>query len=648
MSRIEKGGTKFRPMMPRSSKDTSTEKPHSSSGSKQKPPSAGVPASAPPRVLLVDPTPLPARPSGATESSYQTEEPPRSEPTTQSSLPSHTQPSTSRSAPVALAMPSTSSYRPKSINMPGQRTTANLQPARLVEPQAPLEPMQLSIPFVMSPEEEVMQRKAKVPRKRKRGKSSTDEASHATTTVTSKKGRLNKRAQDTLEEGAQDPSQQPTEGGEEVSESSDSENGTKRSRRRRKPRPRVDKPTLELPEEGHPLDETTMSMKDLCNGAGQGRVSSRFLETFIKAEKSKEERKEGNTRLRELTRRKELGLPMDEEEEFEMSTRARRGRSSREALPQTQTSNDDADADMQLDEDEDDYAGVAKAMTRAPKVRLDASGEFVLDETEMEYDRQKEAEAELAAKGPLEVVIETDRDKFTNFASHSRKPRTDRWSPEETEQFYLGLRMFHTNFDLIARLLPNRTRTMVRNKYRAEDKNHPAKVTLHLSSKMRLPYDLELLSRETGLDFSGPIPHIEPLQLQGPGIEEEGDDAEKENEGLTKNSISSAPFSGGESDRGEGTSNTSIRGRSASRSKGKRKSSKSKQSSGSAVPPSESRADEQTNHEGHVQPLHNGGIRPVVMGRPPTISSAPVIRTSVKVGGGLSLPGGGRDFRRDE
>ena len=50
--------------------------------------------------------------------------------------------------------------------------------------------------------------------------------------------------------------------------------------------------------------------------------------------------------------------------------------------------------------------------------------------------------------------------------------------------------MFHTNFDLVARLLPNRTRTMVRNKYRAEDKNNSAKVTLYLSAKMRLPYGM--------------------------------------------------------------------------------------------------------------------------------------------------------------
>ena len=163
-------------------------------------------------------------------------------------------------------------------------------------------------------------------------------------------------------------------------------------------------------------------------------------------------------------------------------------------------------------------------------------------------------------------------------------------------------------------------------------------------SSRSLDADLELLSKETGLDFSGPIPQIEPFQVRKPEEDEEDGDAEKENDGLTKNSTSSAPFSGGESDRGEGTSTASVRGRSTSRSKGKRKSSKSKPSSTSAIS-TESRADEQTNHDGGAQVSSSGSAAP---GRPPTISSALLIRTSVNVGGGLTLPGGGRDFRRDE
>jgi transcription factor TFIIIB component B'' len=51
-----------------------------------------------------------------------------------------------------------------------------------------------------------------------------------------------------------------------------------------------------------------------------------------------------------------------------------------------------------------------------------------------------------------------------------------------------GLRMFHTGFELIARTLPNRNRTMVRNKFKAEDRKNPEKITHYLSSSMRLPY----------------------------------------------------------------------------------------------------------------------------------------------------------------
>jgi transcription factor TFIIIB component B'' len=146
--------------------------------------------------------------------------------------------------------------------------------------------------------------------------------------------------------------------------------------------------------------------------------------------------------------------------------------------------------------------------------------------------------------------------------------------------------MFHTGFDLIARLLPNRTRTMVRNKFKAEDRKNPQKITNLLSHKMRLPYgtysfhglfsnielmhtvDLDMLSRETGRDFTGPIPQVEPPKMIEAG--NEGEESGKDNESL-KQRMSTAPLSGGESDRGEGTSVSTGRGRSANKSKGKRK-----------------------------------------------------------------------------
>lgn len=213
-------------------------------------------------------------------------------------------------------------------------------------------------------------------------------------------------------------------------------------RRRRKPRPRVDKPVLEVPEEGDPIDETMMTMKDLCNGMVQGRVSGRYLETFMTSNADTRRKREDNAKLRELTRRKELGLPVDEDEVQPPRASNRKesssGKSPAERRGAEQASEEEThqDADEEVEE-EDEYRDVANITSRAPKVRYDANGVLVVDEAELEYDRQAEADAELAARGPMEVVVETDRDKFTNFASYAKKPRPDRWSKEETETFYL-------------------------------------------------------------------------------------------------------------------------------------------------------------------------------------------------------------------
>ena len=50
------------------------------------------------------------------------------------------------------------------------------------------------------------------------------------------------------------------------------------------------------------------------------------------------------------------------------------------------------------------------------------------------------------------------------------------------------------NFDLIARVIPGRTRTMIKNKFKLEDKHNSAYITKLLSAEMRLPIGMPVLS----------------------------------------------------------------------------------------------------------------------------------------------------------
>ncbi|KAG9054016.1 hypothetical protein FS842_006442 [Serendipita sp. 407] len=385
-------------------------------------------------------------------------------------------------------------------------------------------------------------------------------------------GRLKKR--EVAQEGDTSPPHEETGqviGDEEEQRESDADSSSGEvkttKRRQRRARPRVDRAIQEVPEEGPPLDETTATMKDLCNGVVQGRVSGRFLETFIKRNEDAKRKREENTRLRDFARRKELGLPMEDQEMVEMNIRSRRGRIVAQEEPMEEREGEgntegNGEGNVRASNEEDEYSGVAQTTHRAPQVRYDASGNLVLDEAELEYNRQEEAEAELAANGPMEVVVETDRDKFTNFASYSRKPKPERWSKEEMDTFYMRR-------------------------------------------------------------------------------------------------LSTAPLSGGESDRGDGTSVSTARGRTNTQGKGRQKPkhpiNTSKPSSAViARGTSAGVASAVTNSEG-AEPSQEAGRRPPTIASSTTVptvaSNAPKIRTTTSTMMGrntLVLPGGGREFRRDD
>ena len=206
-----------------------------------------------------------------------------------------------------------------------------------------------------------------------------------------------------------------------------------RHRRTRKPHPRVDKPVTEMPEVGESIDETTVTMNDLCNGVGQGHVSSRFLDVFQLSAVNRKRKREDRAKLTEIVRRRELGLPQEEGDE--MIGQRGRGLTAADLFGAAVVHGAGAEEDESV-ENEDEYVMRATAVRHAPQIRYDAHGNMVLDEEHLDFDRQAEAEEELAAQGPVEVIVENDRDKFTNHATFSRKPGYSRWSREETELFY--------------------------------------------------------------------------------------------------------------------------------------------------------------------------------------------------------------------
>ncbi|KAI9205714.1 uncharacterized protein BJ171DRAFT_499431 [Polychytrium aggregatum] len=105
-----------------------------------------------------------------------------------------------------------------------------------------------------------------------------------------------------------------------------------------------------------------------------------------------------------------------------------------------------------------------------PQIRI-VNGQIVVDEQSLMI--ADDAQSEI---GEMEEVDESDR--HITSASFSRKPRiVGKWTKEETRLFYDALSMFGTDFNLISKMFPGKNRTLLKRKYRLEERLHGSLVT---------------------------------------------------------------------------------------------------------------------------------------------------------------------------
>jgi transcription factor TFIIIB component B'' len=266
---------------------------------------------------------------------------------------------------------------------------------------------------------------------------------------------------------------------------------------------------------GEDLDPTIVTMADLCEDTGQGRVSSKAAQIFENHHTWRRSNRERRVRMRVAMEAKKYGHDEDGDGPS-TSTLPSTDPGSSEAqpsssalptaqgLPQPEDLNGGGDGedvhcdDKDDDEDDDfDYSKVVGRSRFAAQVRIGANGETILDETSLVIDRDEEQETSGYAH-----VEESDATKFTNSSTYSKRYHGSRWSAEETELFFdvrllrfscfyfltshQALRQFGENYELISYVLPGRDRKSCKNKFKAEDKKNPERIDHCL--KNRVPY----------------------------------------------------------------------------------------------------------------------------------------------------------------
>ncbi|OSD03219.1 hypothetical protein PYCCODRAFT_1444596 [Trametes coccinea BRFM310] len=318
-----------------------------------------------------------------------------------------------------------------------------------------------------------------------------------------------------------------SEGDETASESTGkkrkrSETAEPRRSRKRAPSPPPFDPDADPGEE---LDPTSITMASLCDDTGRGRVSSKAAQIVSNHAAWRAANREKRARQKAMMEAKKYGKSVDDDEGGPQGANGNATPGQKDAAssasragsvaldPNAQNGSADAPGESEKGVDGFDYTEEMAVSRFNVQVRIGANGETIIDEQSLFVNREEEHETQ-----DYTHVEESDLTKFVNSATYSKKLRGSRWSAEETEMFYDALSQFGENYELISYVLPGRDRKACKNKFKAEDKKNPARITYCLQN--RRPYDIATLSRMTGKDFSGPTPEIRaPTPLRSTELE---------------------------------------------------------------------------------------------------------------------------------
>lgn len=268
------------------------------------------------------------------------------------------------------------------------------------------------------------------------------------------------------------------------------------------------------------INSSHTSMSELSTKSfAHGRASQN---TFYMERKLRDTRRE---RARQLKRMRSLGLP-SEDEPSPAQVPAPDASTSRHATPVQE--DEGAMSGAETSEAASDAESVGAASSHhvlrerkfAVRTRV-VDGRIVLDESSLQQSRNNDSEG---ATGEAIDVNESDR--FVTSATHVRgRQRNDRWTAPQTERFLEAVSMWGSDFEMIARMFPNRDRRQIRAKWRSMERTDPS--SLNMAFRRKLPVDLSVYGDMAGVDLSGEAPPIEIKQIIKKPDEDEDEDREQ-------------------------------------------------------------------------------------------------------------------------
>ena len=130
------------------------------------------------------------------------------------------------------------------------------------------------------------------------------------------------------------------------------------------------------------------------------------------------------------------------------------------------------------------------------------NGQIQIDESSLEIDRHAAAALERDAE-QLDAVDETDMTRKINSGTWLKRDKSGGWNEMLTERFYDGLRMFGTDFEMISKMFPGRTRHKIKLKFCKEEKSNGHRIKATLLGE-KLAVNLPELEKMAGTEFDDP------------------------------------------------------------------------------------------------------------------------------------------------
>lgn len=128
-------------------------------------------------------------------------------------------------------------------------------------------------------------------------------------------------------------------------------------------------------------------------------------------------------------------------------------------------------------------------------------------------DRHEDANVE------MERVEENPFENIVTSNTYSKRSVTMKWTPQEIAELLKAVSTWGTDFGLIAKLFPNRTRKQIKAKFLLEEKKRPHLVEFALLRK--LPIDIREYSGKTGLELKTLNEYNKELEILKSKHEEE-------------------------------------------------------------------------------------------------------------------------------